>query len=188
MATATTETRLLTAADLLRMHSKGIRGELIRGVLCETMAAGMEHGEIVVNLSTELRNFVKPRRLGRLMTSDSGVWLERGPDTVREPDIAFFAAGKFPAGARVQGYAEIVPDLVIEVKSPSDSVRDVTDKARMWLSYGVRLAWVLHPDRRSVDVHSRDHAVVTVTDGNTLSGGDVLPGFECKVSDIFDVE
>jgi Uma2 family endonuclease len=188
MVTAATETKLLTADDLFRLHSEGVRGELIRGVLCETIPSGMEHGEIVVNLSTELRNFVKPKRLGRLMASYSGVWLERGPDTVREPDIAFFAAGKIPAGARIQGYAEVVPDLVVEVKSPSDSVREVTDKARMWLSYGARLAWVLHPNRRSVDVHSRDDAVSTVTDGNTLSGGDVLPGFECKVSDIFDVE
>ena len=71
MVTATAQTKLLTADDLLRLHSKGIRGELIRGVLCETMTAGMEHGEIVVNLSTELRNFVKPGRLGRLMASDS---------------------------------------------------------------------------------------------------------------------
>ena len=188
MVTATTETKLLTADDLLRLHSQGVRGELIRGVLCENMAAGMEHGEIVVNLSTELRNFVKPRRLGRLMASDSGVWLERGPDTVREPDIAFFTAGKIPAGARVQGYAEVVPDLVVEVKSPSDSVREVTDKARMWLSYGVRLAWVLHPDTRSVDVHPQNGPMSTLTVSDTLDGGDVLPGFECKVNDIFDVE
>ena len=188
MVTVTTQTKLLTADDLLRLHSKGIRGELIRGVLCETMTAGMEHGEIVVNLSTELRNFVKPGRLGRLMASDSGVWLERGPDTVREPDIAFFAAGKIPAGVRVQGYAEVVPDLVVEVKSPSDSVRAVTDKARMWLSYGVRLAWVLYPDTRSVDVHSQDGPVSTLTGSDTLDGGDVLPGFECNVTDIFDVE
>ena len=89
---------------------------------------------------------------------------------------------------RVQGYAEVVPDLVMEVKSPSDSVRAVTDKARMWLSYGVRLAWVLYSDTRSVDVHSQDGPVSTLTGSDTLDGGDVLPQLECKVSDIFDIE
>ena len=76
MATMT-ETKLLTAADLLRLYGKGVRGELIRGVLCETMPAGGEHGEIIMNLGGELRNFIKPRRLGRLAGSDSGIWLER---------------------------------------------------------------------------------------------------------------
>ena len=62
--TTTTKTKLLTAADLLRLYSKGVRGELIRGVLCETMSVGQDHGKYVMNLGGELRNFVKPRRLG----------------------------------------------------------------------------------------------------------------------------
>ena len=69
------EVKLLTADDLLRLYSKGVRGELIRGVLCKTMAVGGEHGETVVNLVTELGNFAKPRRLGRLAASDSGVFV-----------------------------------------------------------------------------------------------------------------
>ena len=64
-------------------------------------------------------------RLGRLVASDSGVWLERDPDTVREPDIAFFSAEKVPPGVRVTGYSETVPDLMVEVHSPSDSMREV---------------------------------------------------------------
>ena len=63
MVVTAQEVKLLTADDLLRLYSKGVRGELIRGVLCKTMAVGGEHGETVVNLVTGLRNFVKPRRL-----------------------------------------------------------------------------------------------------------------------------
>ena len=181
------EVKLLTADDLLRLYSKGVRGELVRGVLCKTLAVGGEHGETVVNLVTELRNFAKPRRLGRLAASDSGVLLERSPDTVREPDIAFFTTEKIPPSVRVTGYYEEIPDLVVEVASPSDSVREVNDKARMWLSYGTRLVWVLHPNRRRVDVHHLGGAVATLTNEETLSGGDVLPGFECSLADIFDV-
>ena len=68
----TTETRLLTAADLLRLYSEGVRGELIRGVLCETMSTGELHGKVVTNLVGELWAFVKPKRLGTLLASDSG--------------------------------------------------------------------------------------------------------------------
>jgi hypothetical protein len=70
--------------------------------------------------------FVDAQKLGRLVASDSGVWLERDPDTVREPDIVFFSAEKVPPGVRVTGYSETVPDLVVEVQSPSDSMREVS--------------------------------------------------------------
>ena len=183
--TTTTEAKLLTAADLLRLDGEGVRGELIRGVLCETMPTGHEHGKIVTKLVIELGNFIAPRELGTLVASDSGVWLERDPDTVREPDIAFTSAEKIPLDARITGYAEVVPDLVVEVASPSDSRRVVHDKARMWLSHGVRLVWVVHPETRTVDVHQPDHAVATLGDQHALDGLDVLPGFTCDVSAVF---
>ena len=135
--TTATDTKLLTAGELLRLYSRGVRGELIRGVLHATMPTGQEHGEIVVNLGFELGGFVKPRRLGRLTGSDAGVWLERDPDTVREPDVAFFSAEKVPPGMRVTGYSETVPDLVAEVVSPGDRVW-VVPLRRVPLSGGVQ--------------------------------------------------
>ena len=183
----TTKQELLTAADLLRLYSQGVRGELIRGVLCKTMSVGQEHGEIVLNLGARLWIIVNAQKLGRLVASDSGVWLERDPDTVREPDIAFFSAEKVPPGVRVTGYSETVPDLVVEVHSPSDSMREVHDKARMWLSYGVRLVWVVHPDTRTIDVHHQEHRVSTLTETDILDGVDVLPGFSCAISDLFNI-
>ena len=181
----TTKQELLTADELLRLYSQGVRGELIRGVLCKTMSVGQEHGEIVVNLVALLWNFIRVQRLGRLVASDAGVWLERDPDTVREPDIAFFSAEKVPPGVRVIGYSETVPDLVVEVRSPSDSMREVNDKARMWLSYGVRLVWVVHPDTHTVDVHHQEHSVSTLTEEDALDGMDVLTGFSCAIVDLF---
>ena len=178
--------RLLTADDLLRLSSQGVRGELIRGVLCETMPTGMEHGEIVMRLGAALLRYLQPRRLGRLMASDSGVWLERDPDTVREPDIAYFSAETSPLDERVTGYAEVAPDLVVEITSPGDGRREINGKARMWLKFGARLVWVVHPERRTVDVHRASHAVVTLSDANSLDGLDVLPGFTCQVWAVFD--
>ena len=181
-----TATRMLTADDLLRLYSQGVRGELIRGVLHETMPTGYAHGKLVVNLSAELRYFVKNRKLGSLTASDSGVWLERDPDTVREPDIAYFSAAKIPLGAMDTGYAEVVPALVVEIASLTDSQREVRDKAEMWLRYGVGLVWVVQPDTRTVDVYQPGRAMVTLAEHSTLDGLDVLPGFTCAISDIFD--
>ena len=183
----TTETELLTAADLLRLHSQGVRGELIRGVLRETMSTGVEHGEIVMHLARHLGNYIAPRHLGRLIGSDSGVRLERDPDTVREPDVAFISAERMPIGERITTYSDVVPDLVIEIVSPSDDLDNVFNKARMWLSFGVRLVWVVHPDTRSVDVHRDGRNVMPMDEHGVLDGEDVLPGFSCPVSSIFGV-
>ena len=183
--TTTTGASLLTADDLLRLYGEGVRGELIRGVLCETMPAGQRHGQIVLDLAFELNAFIKPKQLGTLVGSDSGVWIEREPDTVREPDIAFTSAARLPLGEAASGYADVVPDLVVEVASPSDTRREVHDKARMWLSHGVRLVWVVHPETRTVDVHHPDHAIVTLDEEDSLDGLDVLPGFMCNVSAVF---
>ena len=181
----TTKQKLLTADDLLRLDSKGIRGELIRGELRETMSANGEHGEIVMKLGFLLGYFIIPLRLGRLSGSDSGVFLERNPDTVREPDIAFFSVETLPPDVRVRGYYEVVPDLVVEVASPSDSRREVNAKVQMWLSYGVRLVWAVFPATRTVESHPQHGAPTLLTESDALDGGDVLPGFTCKVSDIF---
>ena len=184
---ATTEAKLLTADDLLRLNDEGVRGELIRGVLSKTMPAGQEHGAIVANLVYEIQHFVKPRRIGTLVASDSGVWLERDPDTVREPDIAFTSAEKLPLGARIPGYAKVVPDLVVEVVSPNDSQPEARERAQMWLSYGVALVWMVYPRSRMADAYHADGAVVRLEEDDALDGGDALPGFSCPVSAVFDV-
>ncbi len=181
----TTTSDLLTAEDLMRLHSKGVRGELVRGVLNETIASGVEHGEIVMQLGLLLGNFVVPRRLGRLIGSDAGVLLERSPDTVREPDIAFISAERLPLRQRVTGYAEVAPDLVVEIMSPTDSADALQDKARMWLTHGVKLVWVIHPDQRRVDVHRLEQPVERLNEHDQLDGLEALPGFHCPVASIF---
>ena len=174
-------TRRLAASD-----SQGVRGELIRGVLRETMPAGREHSKLAAKLSFLLGCLVWPRRLGELTTSDSAVGLERDADTVREPDIAYFSAAKSQSGSRVTGYSEEVPDLVVEVISPSDTQHEVSDKASMWLSYGVRLVWVVQLETGSVDIYRPDNEPTTIGEDDILGELDVLPGFICSVQEIFD--
>lgn len=183
--TTTTE-KLLTADDLLDLYARGVRGELIRGVLYKTVAAGIEHGEIVINFAAELRMFVRPRRLGRVVGSDAGIRLEQNPDTVREPDIAFISAERLPLDRRVSGYAEVVPDLVVEVASPGDRTAAIHDKAQMWLRYGVRLVLIIYPNTRTILVLPAEGSAKTLSEDDILDCGEILSGFSCAVRDIFD--
>ena len=182
----TIKTELLTAEDLLRLDGEGVRGELIRGVLHETMPAGFKHGWIVMKLGALLLNFIQPRALGTLVGSDSGVWLERDPDTVREPDIAFTSVERLPINADIDGYSEVVPDLVVEIVSPNDRPGEVAEKTAMWLSFGVRLVWLVRPDSRTIEVHRAGGQVETLGEDDALDGLDVLPGFSCDLRAIFD--
>ena len=138
MTTAPVGEKLLTAEEFLTLCEKGvIKGELVKGVVLETVSAGGEHGEVAAAIATEFRNHIRPRSLGRVATSDSGVRLERDPDTVREPDVAFFSAAKLPLDVRVRGYYEVAPDLVVEIVSPNDSPEYVAERVAMWHSFGV---------------------------------------------------
>ena len=183
MTTAET-TKLMTAEELFRLGDD-VRGELIRGVFCEMSPAGFDHNAIATRLAARLGDFAEPRGLGRAAAGDTGVWLERDPDTVRAPDVVYFSAERLPFDVRATSYTEIVPEIAAEVRSPNDSRREARDKAEMWLSHGVRLCWVVHPDTRTIDVYRPGAEPVTLTDADTLDGGDVLPGFTCAVSAVF---
>ena len=177
----------LTAEDLLRLDSKGVKGELIRGEFCETVSAGAEHGEIAISFIYELGKFVKPRRLGRILGTNVGVILERDPDTVREPDVMFISAERMPLTVRPDGYCEVIPDIAVEIESFNDSLAEVHDKARMWHSYGVPLVWATYTNPRSIDVHRVDGSIATLYEDDVLDGGEILPGFAVSVRDIFEL-
>ena len=180
----TVKPKLLTADDLLRLHGKGVRGELIQGVLHETMSVGLRHGKIAAALIAFLWLHVRPAGLGHVFGSDAGVLLETDPDTVREPDIAYVSAERLPLDADIDGYCPVPPDLVVEIKSPSDSEREVDDKATMWLDFGVRMALVINPETRTIRVRQPNLPTAILTMDDTLDGGEVLPGFSCPVREI----
>lgn len=183
----TAKQSLLTAEDLLRLDSQGVKGELIKGVLYERMPSGGRHGEIAGALITEIRTFVRPRRLGRVGGSDTGVLLERDPDTVREPDVYFISAERLPLDVSVSGYYEVVPDLVVEIRSPSDSLTEFNAKIAMWLGEGARLVLAIFPATNTARVHRLDGSTLDLAQDDAFDGEDVLPGFTCQLRDIFDL-
>ncbi len=178
--------KLLSADDLLRLHSLGIKGELIEGVLRKKVSAGTEHSFIGIRLGGEFDRHARRHRLGRVGGTDGGVLIDRNPDTVREPDIFFVSAERLPLDARVQGYLEVVPELVVEIVSPSDSEQDVSEKIAMWLEHGVAMALEVRPSTRTIQVRRPGVPTILLTGDDALDGGDILPGFTLPLSDIFD--
>ncbi|MDE0630843.1 MAG: Uma2 family endonuclease [Caldilineaceae bacterium] len=179
--------RPLTADDLLRLDGEGFRGELIRGALRATMPTGVRHGHIVVNLAILLGGFIKPRRLGWILASEVGFLLERDPDTVRAPDIAYISANRLPLDADLPGYYEGAPDLAVEIVSPNDRPRALHDKARMWTSFGAPLVWVVDPENRAVELHRPNQPLLRLGEDDALDGGEALPGFSCPVRALFEL-
>ena len=187
MTTTAIGPELLTAADLLRLHSKGVKGELVRGVLHELMSTSGEHSEVAAALASAIRAYVHPRRLGRVSASDGGVRLERDPDTVREMDVGYFSAETLPLDVRVRNsYYEVIPDLVAEIVSPNDRPLEVAERVAMWHRYGVPLVWTVYPAQRTVAAHPLGGTAVILGADALLDGGAVIPGFQCLVGDILD--
>lgn len=146
---------------------------------------GSEHGEVTMNLAAPLFQHVKQNRLGIVYAAETGFKLESNPDTVRAPDIAFVRQETIDTTGRTTGYRSGAPDLVVEVLSPSDTFGKVEAKVKQWLENGARAVWVVSPKLRTVTIYRSLSDIVTLTERDTLNGGDVIPGFEMKVAEIF---
>jgi Uma2 family endonuclease len=175
----------ITADEFAKMPDPpdGSRLELVRGEVMVMPPPKGKHGIVCSEIAWVLKNFVKPNKLGWVTTNDTGVVLEKGPDTVRGPDVAFWSIARQPQ--QPEGYFLIPPDLAVEVLSPDDRRNDVRTKIKEYVFYSVRLIWLVDPDTRTVTVYRGSMRGTEFDESDTLDGGDVLAGFSCKVSDLF---
>ncbi len=174
--------RLLTAEEFFALPEEiRDRHELVRGRLEEldTVRPGVRHGWVMVRVACALMDYVEPRGLGLVVSGDAGFILERAPDTVRGPDVAFVRADRVPPDDELDGFADLSPDLAVEVLSPRDRPGGVQAKVADYLNAGVRLVWVVDPRARTIVVHVPGHPPRRHTATDRLDGGDVLPGFTC---------
>ena len=178
-------TKVTTAADLLAMPDDGRDHELIEGVLVEVSPAGYDSSGIAIAISSPLSLFARTHGLGRVTGADGGYWFEQDPDTVRAPDVAFVRTERLPPRHERTGFLQLIPDLAVEVVSPSDRQRDIDEKVAYYLEHGVPLVWVAYPRTSTVDAHRRDQPAVTYREGDVLTAGDLLPGFRLPVAEIF---
>ena len=183
MATST-EQRMTTAEELFNMPDDGYRYELVRGELRKMAPAGSEHGDISADIHISLGSYVKANRLGRTRVAEPGFILERAPDSVRAPDVAFVRRERIEGIGKTIRFWPEAPDMAIEVISPNDRYSEVNEKVADWLAAGTRMVVVVNPRNRTVNVHTPDNAI-TLEMGDALDGGDVVPGWQMPLSDIF---
>ncbi len=132
-----------------------------------------------------LDNHVSAHRLGVVCAAETGFLLAQNPDTVRAPDIAFVRRERIEKAGEVKGYWVGAPDLAVEVTSPGDTIREVEAKVAQWLEAGARMVWVVSSKLRTVTVYRSLTDIVVLTEKDTLDGGDVVPGFQMRVAEIF---
>lgn len=180
-----TITKPMTADELLAMPDDGYHYELVKGELRMAPPPGSEHGEITMNLAGPLYQHVKSNNLGVVYAAETGFKLESNPDTVRAPDVAFVRRERVNQTGRLPGYGSGAPDLAVEVLSPSDRTIEVEEKVAEWLEGGARMVWVVSPKLHTVTVYRSLTDIVTLTEKDKLDGGDVVPGFQMNVAEIF---
>lgn len=155
--------------------------ELVNGEIVEKMPTE-EHGIISLRIGSKLLIFSDANHLGRV-----GVEIRhQTPEdryNDRIPDVSFTVDTTAPVVR--QGAIPHFPDLAVEVKSPDDSYRQMRDKAAYYLTNGVKLVWLIYPEKRLVEVYPVEGDIQILNEADTLDGGDVLPGFSLRVSDIF---
>lgn len=173
-------TRLMTAEEFAQ-RDPDTREELVRGRVVPLVAPKPLHGVIAAKITARLVSFVEAHDLGYVL-AESGYILERGPDTVRSPDVAFLSFTRLPGRTLPEHWPELAPDLVVEVISPSERPRYVREKVGHWFGAGARRVWLLYPRSRSVYVLRSPADVQILGPDDTLSGDDVLPGFSCPVA------
>ena len=173
----------MTADQLARTSIPGKVLELIQGRLVVREPPSTSHGAVSANMVFEFGAFVRRDRLGQLFAQDTGFKIGRDPDTVRGPDVAFVSEERLDRIPE-QGYAELAPDLVVEVLSPGERASDALAKIGDWLAAGTRLVWLIDPRRREARIFRADGSVAVIGEDGALDGEDVLPGFSCRLATV----
>jgi Uma2 family endonuclease len=104
---------------------------------------------------------------------------------VLAPDVSFVRGERIPESGLPTAFWPGAPDLAVEVISPRDTAKEVAGKVEDWLAAGSRAVWVVNPKRRTVMAHRPQAEVITLGDDDEFEGQDVVPGFRCRVSEIF---
>ena len=149
---ATVAQKLLTAEEFLLLPNPpgGWQQELVRGEIITMPPPGALHGLACSKTDRKLGVFIDNGPGGFLFCNDTGFVTERDPDSVRGPDISYWAKGRLQEIP--VGYLEIAPDMLVEVLSPSNTRKQILDKLREYFAKGVRLDWVIAPEDRTLTI------------------------------------
>jgi Uma2 family endonuclease len=157
--------------------------ELIDGVLVEK-TVGSKESALALIIARLLGNFIEEKDLGILMGPDG--LLRLFPGRVRIPDVSFISWERMPGGEFPdEAIAELVPDLAVEVLSPSNTKKEMELKVRDYFQAGTRLVWLIQPRTQTAEVYTSRDEKRRIGKNQALDGGDVLPGFRLPLTQIF---
>jgi Uma2 family endonuclease len=176
---------LMTAAEFFRSGRETDGFELVCGELRPMPPPEDRHGEVAANVVFVLKTYVRSLGHGTVVCNDAGILTRRDPDSVRGVDAALFLRPNWQDQPAPEGYTGEPPDLVVEIRSPSEDWPDVLDKVGEYLRMRARLVWVVDPRRQRVTTFSRKEEPTALAPENELDGGDILPGFRCRVAELF---
>ncbi|MPZ22979.1 MAG: Uma2 family endonuclease [Dehalococcoidia bacterium] len=177
--------KLMTAAELAAMPDDGMRHELVKGVLTTMAPSSEEHAIVAGRVTKQIARHEALDALGEILTADGGFRLATDPDTVRAPDLSFVRHDKVRPPGQRKGFARVAPDFVLEVLSPSNSAGEVNAKISDYLAAGTSLIWVVDPETRTVTAYRQGGEAQFLGVDDEIDGGDVLPGFRCRISEFF---
>jgi Uma2 family endonuclease len=188
---ATVASKLMTAEEFYdfanRTENRDRKFELEDGEIVEMSRPGELHCVVCGNVTGIFWSYCRKRKRGRVCPNDMGVILKRGPDTVRGPDVAVYLDNKKYEQLN-RKYPEEAPNLVVEVLSPNDRLGKMISRLNRFLAKGVQLAWMVDPDSRNVTLFRPEQTPVVLEEDQDLSGLPELPGFRCRVAELFEVQ
>ncbi len=175
----------MTAAEFVRRHGND-RVELVKGQVRESPMPSPKHGKICMCMGFFLYEHARKHDLGHVMTNDSFVQTRSNPDTVRGADVCFYSYERLPKGQVPEGLLPVVPDLVVEVRSPSQRWGELFAKVGEYLEAGVRVVIVLDAPTATASVYRAEELQQIFHNSDALVVPEVLPDFAVPVQCFFE--
>lgn len=167
----------------LQQENSDLKYELKEGEIIIRSPSDFLSEEVGLDFGSYLKNWINPRKLGRVTGSSAGFIMPNGD--LLSPDVAFVKAEKLKVSPR--SYAQVVPDLVVEIKSATDRVAKLETKLQQFLEFGVTVAILIDPDEQLVKVFRTNNEPEIFTSQDILIIPDLLPGWAVKVNDLWPV-
>jgi Uma2 family endonuclease len=178
--------RRLTAEQYMALPEDSFKGyELVRGRLTQVSEPDAKpyHGHRIIRIAQLIANYLDTNPIAYI-SGESSVLLARDPDTVRSPDVFVTRNDHLPPN--YDGDIGITPDLVIEVRSPSERPGMLRSKMADYFAAGTTLFWVVERTTRSVIIHRPNAEPVTLSAGtDVVTAEPILPGFSCTLDELF---
>ncbi len=185
-ATGAVSNKVWTEAELQALPENGYIHEVVDGELVVSPKNDFFHGFICTRLSAALLEFVRAHRLGAVLDSSTGFWMNNR--NCRAPDISFISRARLDAAGfrpSTRAFFRGAPDLAVEILAPNNSRREMDERLKDFFESGTRLAWIIDPFDQRVEVCTSPTQRTLVGSGGYLEGADVLPGFRYSIADLF---